>query len=1843
MVITSQTKWMIAAIVAVIIIFWVGLGIYNTKTVEGFALPAVVTWKSTGGVGRAARIGSDGSIYGVGMNDALMKYDGTKWSPLGASFRDISIRNKNQIIGLTRTFMLYKTDDVTATPISWVRLNNSRFEDVSIGTDGTIWATVLPVGGTYGIYSYDGKGAWNRVPGSMRQVAVISKTEAWGLAANDTVWYYKSGAWSQVDGALRQIAVGSDGDVWGINKDGVLWHRTKQGEWQQASGTYKCIDVKDASTIIVTDSSDRIVKGSPRDMASVVDAVETPFDILAYSGGSNSYSEFQKSVVGWAALHVNGVKIIDQDSSAFVAPKPGLNVATINEDGNPLTTAAFDTGRDASASDSFATLLKSISTSQRPPLDINSYTISTQDKNKIVVFSSKTADTIAVASITPGKYDISFGYTGDGTFSLHTAGVAALTSAITLSASSTPQTFKQTFTFGSVGTHSLVFQCLKASTIRIKDLSLSPSSDSTYPPAMMFIIASNDAGSKLTSTAIKAVQAFGGSVLSDLKVGGSYYLVYDFVNGRLVDEQLSNDGHVRFVSQGKYPVFDSTYKTDTSNVVYMMNRDIVIGYDINTANVVSTTSLGKTALPQPFSSQVDTVVNLGVGKNLVLTRGQFCISVKPDFSAVLAGPDIIGSQILPLNVDPFTNGINANTSTSDGNRYFFKDKNFIKTTAEMDKVIASGLLGTSDFSGLPKTFTRIHAAFPMGSDIGLVSYDKFVTYNTISKTITNGPVDILSDQRFVGLPIGFKVGSSKPAIPFLNHPRFKGQRLANYDISVQMAPGVPGWSPESFTKYNKDVVSNLIMPPIKVTSLLEKYPDITKQYGSDDNTVLTTFEKYASTNGWTAPRYGGNTVSFALKDKTRSMFCSYSDTGSGYNNARFEKGEWYTLSIWAKTQDKGLSIGAVTGTPITAKLTPPNNVILDAIKIDASKGWQLLSWDFHHPSFSTASDVSFTLSQDSSVDTLHTLYGPVLKPTIFRVARDYIDDLVKQTYFYIFNDAAAVFIGYDSKSMYSVKNISKKMNVTGQYERFCAFHTEDPSAIFISSFAAVDKGSLNLYVNNGKLTIGPVDDETAKWIMLRQDDASSAVFFVNKSSDLLLGIASNGSLALSVCPQAVRATTANGFSIKLPSIVETFASSSVAHIQAAVSRDPLASPEVFLFRDGVVCSYDFVGDTLLSPPSQLTEHSAFQNLPTEFIQRIDSAVNLSSNEIVLFSGNRFLCWNLSTGSFARKMSSSAELGPGGHPMFNRLPAPFNKQIDGAAKLDQSTVLLISQDTSIRWNVVNNVPIDDPQSMTSGFLSGAKASMTEPIDTIVDVPSMAGQVLFIGDASVLAYDVIKSKVVVGPDVIGPSGSRFTNLIPPFIPSATEVCQNYQSLIALNTDFPKQACVNDPSRPFKWQDDCMFSTVPTCSSAGGVWNDSGAFCGSKVSNGAVPMKRTDTSKRQATIAKFLQECKTVSAWDYQDMKQVESKKQDNASKLLSQEKQVKQEILKKMDNARSNLQKINSQLKDAQLTLNADSGKACRPIKVCLKEIDTGAGRRIPLACNQAVISSILQKETMSPDDITTILNVVAKTNIINSYPIEHHPDYSKYVQTNQIRQCMPDLRRKTINDFPLSSFPAYNNYISSDSLLPTGQTTSMQLTSSTNADQSATLVNGSPATALKSLATTPTLNASGSVGNQIQAVSQMQKQPQAVVTAKTSTNSPGGISTLGSVGKQIQPVGQIPNPLQIKSDQRAVVNTQTAPNGKVSTSTSTIPILTQLSNKSNVSNNPQPAAKSQIQALSVRDQTNVNGHQDDFFMTNMLAPDLESPDPRLVSQYHTFIDGIIRASPRPSNSTSFRMV
>ena len=1242
----------------------------------------------------------------------------------------------------------------------------------------------------------------------------------------------------------------------------------------------------------------------------------------------------------------------------------------------------------------------------------------------MISVSDQKMSSVANANVVAGKYDLSFQYSGNGQIDITSQGVSAKSSiSQSLQAGPSWKKLVVSLQFTNSGVHTLCLKCDSGKFCYIKSLSLTANTDDAYDPALIIIAASNDCASSISSVSTSAIESLGGKLLSQLRTGGSYILVFDALNGVILDEKIDNKGHVKFISDGQYPVFGSSYYLDSTNPasMYLMHRDTVINYDFRAGKVNSSTSLQKSNLPSPFNQQIDTVIdmkddtgaNTGT-KSLILTRGRFWIKVKPDLNGnymILGGPDIIGSPGLPLNMSPFNLGLNAHTVGPDGARYFFKNSEFVKTSYSMENILEQGELGdpTKTFSGLPTAFKKIHSAISNDQNIGLLSFDSFCYYNPVTKLVTAGPVSVLTDARFRGLPLSFKRSKISAPTPFLNHTIFEGQRLKNIDIAIPNADGFRGWNPSCFSSFNLNVVANYYKAPIKVKAVIDMYPDVARNLNNDTNQILTAYEK----SNWQVPRFGGNTISFQLKDKKSSFWQSHSDSGDIYNNAKMIPGEWMILSVWARTEDSELKIGAYTGS--NSNTQSITNVNMAPLTVNSLQGWQLLSWEFHNPSFSDAADVSFTFSQATGDNSMHSLYGPILKPRLRIASSDYIEELIGLRYFYILSSAVTrlgVMIDIDKNKM-SVYTCSQCSSVNGQYglnERLTAYKrisgNSRPGSLIIGSYATTQQAShvpYNMTVDKtGNLSFDTTDDESALWLLVRDDDLDLN-YFIHYQTDYILQVASDGTPSVMKSPQSSSDLTRCGFKIQLQKAVEGFdiAPRSV-YIEAASTRRDNGS-EVFLFRKGIVSSYDVQNDMSLITPSKLADTGSFQNFPHGF-ENIDTAFVRSGSELILTSGDSFILWDTVSGGYGSVVNGLQKLGPGGHILFNKLPAPFSKYIDASFKLDASTVCLISNGMWIRWNLTTNQPLDDPAPLTSGIFVNLDANFKATIDACVEVPGQFGQAFIFNSSQWMIFDFINGRAISGPYLMGPSGTHFTQLSPPFIPSQAEICQGYKDIILRNTDFPKDKCMEDPNREFQWFKKCMFN-VPSCDDAKGIYNTNKGYCGTLISKGDLPLRQIDTSIRNSYTQKYYTQCEKVSEWDYLAMKKKEQAKQQDQMQARQKEEVQKLALMKRLDTEQANLDQLNKQLEAARVELIADDDRACHPLVVCLKSIDMKGSRKIPLSCNPQLINDILSKPNMTAQDVQVIINVMRQNGIINEYPIEQHPDYAKYADLNsKVQSC-----------------------------------------------------------------------------------------------------------------------------------------------------------------------------------------------------------------------------------------------
>ncbi|MEU9843700.1 tectonin domain-containing protein [Actinomadura sp. NPDC048032] len=70
---------------------------------------------------------------------------------------------------------------------------------------------------------------WTNIPGSLKRIAVGSRTNVWGVNASGQIYRYTNydaNPWIGIDGSLSDIGAGADGTVWGVNSAGAIYRYT---------------------------------------------------------------------------------------------------------------------------------------------------------------------------------------------------------------------------------------------------------------------------------------------------------------------------------------------------------------------------------------------------------------------------------------------------------------------------------------------------------------------------------------------------------------------------------------------------------------------------------------------------------------------------------------------------------------------------------------------------------------------------------------------------------------------------------------------------------------------------------------------------------------------------------------------------------------------------------------------------------------------------------------------------------------------------------------------------------------------------------------------------------------------------------------------------------------------------------------------------------------------------------------------------------------------------------------------------------------------------------------------------------------------------------------------------------------------------------------------------------------------------------------------------------------------------------------------------------------------------------------------------------------------------------
>ena len=478
-------------------------------------------------------------------------------------------------------------------------------------------------------------------------------------------------------------------------------------------------------------------------------------------------------------------------------------------------------------------------------------------------------------------------------------------------------------------------------------------------------------------------------------------------------------------------------------------------------------------------------------------------------------------------------------------------------------------------------------------------------------------------------------------------------------------------------------------------------------------------------------------------------------------------------------------------------------------------------------------------------------------------------------------------------------------------------------------------------------------------------------------------------------------------------------------------------------------------------------HPWFSRLPAPFNKRIDAAFNADGgNKVVLISSGFWCLWDLSTHEIVDLNKDNVKITD---------TSKADSDIRPLQGLKAGWARGISK--RISSNIDAAIAIPNRERNGSGYQKGEfylfsgkqfkvcrfKKDNDGNIDYLQDCseePSGGSSGYFLG-----------------------SHVTFKNLPKEFKPNKAELCKAYLRVTKANTDIPKEECKIDPNAEYQWIDYCPYldDGEKYCKKAGGEYNDEKGMC-STPSEKDAKYKKTQKDLRDKFQLLYEKECREISKYDNDDMNTKETAR--NVSKNEEINEQIRligernnsrttynsnyQDLIKKHDYMpgvgnndetikredmyldffgevdSENVKNINSVeklLKDRNVGFKQREeywkSRACEPVRTCRPKPVTDKFK-IPESCKTPQIKTLLEKlkkgDPLTDGDITIIGNIIQKNVLVDDYPIQKHPDYSKFISSKFVKGC-PGLNIKDIGDFNISEFSNGNQYILRSELKP----------------------------------------------------------------------------------------------------------------------------------------------------------------------------------------------------------------
>ncbi|SFK96926.1 AbfB domain-containing protein [Methylorubrum salsuginis] len=201
-------------------------------------------WNQIGGPSGRVSIGSDGTVVTNNAdNKTVWRSTGDgNWTQMpGTLLNDIAVIDATTMYGIGTDNNVYRYNGQ-----NWTQVGvNAR--SISASSDGT----VLIANGNGELWlkqANDNSNGWTRLPGQANRVAVMNANSLWHVGTDRNAYRGdRNGNWVRVGGDVADIAASPDGSVMVINAtNGTLWRKVGDNAteaWTQFGGTVKAADV----------------------------------------------------------------------------------------------------------------------------------------------------------------------------------------------------------------------------------------------------------------------------------------------------------------------------------------------------------------------------------------------------------------------------------------------------------------------------------------------------------------------------------------------------------------------------------------------------------------------------------------------------------------------------------------------------------------------------------------------------------------------------------------------------------------------------------------------------------------------------------------------------------------------------------------------------------------------------------------------------------------------------------------------------------------------------------------------------------------------------------------------------------------------------------------------------------------------------------------------------------------------------------------------------------------------------------------------------------------------------------------------------------------------------------------------------------------------------------------------------------------------------------------------------------------------------------------------------------------------------------------------------------------